>query len=220
MNVYSILAHPNLQSLNSRMFAQANKHFLTLGYNVDTIHLYENFSAILDSQSMVYKNKIALEERGWQSSMNANYTKGIEISDDFTKNEIAKIKNADLLYIQTPILVWALPAILKFYIELIFLPQQMFILEDPWSDHFNLIKLMEGKKVFCSLTFGSGAAVVDHVTGGIENITNPIKSRFGFGGFEWVDPHVVYGITETKQKNDEYFVVFNNKLINTFAAPT
>ena len=177
MNVYSILAHPNLQSLNSRMFAQANKHFLTLGYNVDTIHLYENFSAILDSQSMVYKNKIALEERGWQSSMNANYTKGIEISDDFTKNEIAKIKNADLLYIQTPILVWALPAILKVYIELI-------------------------------------------VTGGIENITNPIKSMFGFGGFEWVDPHVVYGITETKQKNDEYFVVFNNKLINTFAAPT
>jgi putative NADPH-quinone reductase len=220
MNVYSILAHPNQQSLNARLFNQANNHFSLLGYTVDQIDLYKNLSSILESNSLIYENKIPLEERRYSSPLNSNYNKGVLVASEFARDQITKIKNADLLFIQTPVLVWTLPAILKFYMEIVFLPEQMFTVNRPWADNFELIKFMSGKKVFFSFTLGSGQPMTNSVTGSTENLINPIKSMFEFVGYEWITPHITWGTMESQEKNNAYFSSFDTSLINTFAAPT
>ena len=219
MNVYSILAHPNQQSLNARLLDRANKHFTLLGYHVDSIDLYKNLPSILESNSLVYTNKIPLEERRYSSPLNSNYNKGTLVSSEFAKDQIARIKNADLLFIQTPVLVWSLPAILKFYIEMVFLPEQLFTVNRPWADDFELIKFMSSKKVFFSFTLGSGQPMTNFVTGNTDNLINPIRSMFEFVGYEWITPHITWGTMESQEKNNVYFASFDDTLINTFAAP-
>jgi putative NADPH-quinone reductase len=219
MNVYSILAHPNQQSLNARLFDQANKHFVLLGHHVDSVDLYKNLPSILESNSLAYTNKTPLEERRYSSPLNSNYNKGTLVASEFAKDQVARIKNADLLFIQTPVLVWSLPAILKFYMEMVFLPEQMFTVNRPWADDFELTKFMSGKKVFFSFTLGSGQPMTNFVTGNTDNLINPVRSMFEFVGYEWITPHITWGTMESQEKNNAYFTSFDDTLINTFAAP-
>lgn len=225
MNVYSILAHPNRQSLNGSLFDHANNYFSSLGYNVDTIHLQEHFQQLVESNLATSdENKIPAEYKTYRSSMSVNYNQGVAISTEFAKEQIAKLKAADILFIQTPIMVWSLPAILKFYIEMVFVPCQLFLMYLPEDDtNFHITKLMLGKKVFFSFTLGCSQGVTNSVTGSADNLVHPSKSTFEFVGYEWLSPHITWGTMTTSEKlskKDEYFASFNDTLINTFAAPT
>jgi hypothetical protein len=52
--------------------------------------------------------------------------------------------------------------------------------------------------------------------GSVDNMINPIKSVFGFVGYEWVEPHITWGTTESANKHEDYLADFQahlNKIV-------
>ena len=218
MKIYSILSHPNQHSLNARMFDLANKHFCRLGHEVDTLDLYRSIEQLSDSANIMYQD-VSLVERKYMSPYSYNYATNSEKNQlgKFAKIEIDKLKNSDVLYIQSPILVWSLPAILKLYIENIFVINELFLLHNPWSDdNFKIDRYMEGKQVMFSLTMGSSQSLTNEVIGNKDLLIHPIKSIFNFVGYEWIDPHITWGTTEINDKRQDYLDSFQQYLNKLF----
>lgn len=215
MNVYSILVHPSSQSLTASQFRIANKHFLNKGYEIQTLDLYEIYDELLESVRILQRNVIPLRDRKYESAYHYTYNNALAYSE-FSAREVEKLKNADLLYIQTPITVWTIPSILKLYIESAFIGGGTFHTENPWSDDFELIRVLEGKKVFFSITMGAGQAYCKHIMGSVENMIHPIKATCEFVGYEWLEPHITWGSTETVDKRQDYLDSFQDHLNKLF----
>jgi putative NADPH-quinone reductase len=142
---------------------------------------------------------------------------------NFSQVEIAKLKNADILFIQAPLLVWNIPAMLKLYLENVFIANELFQLHEPWSeDNFKIDQWMTGKKVMISLTAGSSHNMTASVAGSIDLLFNPIKSMFEFVGYEWLTPYITYSTTKNFSSTgqaipcNEYFVNLTQHLTNNF----
>lgn len=215
MKIYSILVHPNQTSLNGTLFDLANQYFKDCGHTVKTIDLSSKRYEMDESASALYQNTASNVNKGYMSDYNYNYavSKANKLTSSFAKSEIAKFKEADIIYIQTPILVWTIPALLKFYIENVFVANELFTATDPWSDDsFVVNPLLTGKKVIFSVTMGSSRAMTNSIIGSIEQLMHPYKSMFGFVGVEWVDPHVTWGTMQTQSRHDVYLEQFNSYL--------
>jgi putative NADPH-quinone reductase len=213
MKVYSIFVHPNAQSLTARLFNIANKHFVSKGYEVETLDLFQVHDALQESVEILYSNPVPDPVKKYRSSYHHNYTK---IISEFSAREIEKLKHADILYIQTPILVWMVPAILKLYIESVIVPEGTFVPHDIWSEDFHIDKLLEGKKIFVSLVMGTGIPCCNYVMGSVDNMLNPIKSVFDFVGYKWMDPHITWGTSQTIDKRQDYLDAFQQHLDKLF----
>ena len=190
MKVHSILAHPNTNnSLNASLFNLTNDFFKQQNYDVTTLNLFD----IADDLAVAAKKMYGGNPNS--SSYLVNWCSANEQGRivDVVRDEINKLKQADLLYIQTPIWVYSMPAMLKSYIEQVFLFNEFFTIEEPCSEtDFKINHLTQNKKVFVSMTTGGSKGMVSHVLNGIENLSNPIKSMFNFVGYEFLEPHVLY----------------------------
>jgi putative NADPH-quinone reductase len=210
-SVYSILVHPNRQSLNSSLFNLANDHFKQQGYTVNAVNLYDLQEQIYAADRVLEQTKVSPKERQFQSEYYHNYIKVLDLSP-FTSAQVDQLKIADILYIQTPIMVWMLPGLLKKYIENVFVPDGAFTCPNPWSDDYDLVKLLAGKQVFFSITAGAGTALTNHIMGSVDNMTAPIKSMCEFVGYEWLPPHLTLGVTETNNRRQDYLDSFQSHL--------
>jgi NAD(P)H dehydrogenase (quinone) len=214
MKIYSILAHPNRNSLNGVMFDTANTYFIEQGHDVKTFDIFKNADKILASSNAMYYNKTSTIEQKQASTYYHNYILE-KLNTEFSKLEISNLKEADLLFIQTPILVWSLPAMLKMYIENVFLYDELFTLIDAWSDKdFEVIPHMKNKKVVFSFTLGSGKAMTTSVVGSEKALVQPIKSIFEFAGYTWGKPHITWGTTGSREIRGEYLFEFNKFLVD------
>ena len=215
MKIYSVLVHPSKQSLNASQFNLANKHFLHQGHEVEILDLYKIHDELLESVRVLERNNVPIRDRKYESAYHYTYNNALQYSD-FSAKEVEKLKNADVLYVQTPIMVWTIPSILKLYIESAFITGGAFTTVTPWSDDFKLTKLLEGKKVFFSIVTGAGQAYCNHIMGSVENMIHPIKATCEFVGYEWLDPHITWGTTETANKRQDYLDSFQNHLNKLF----
>lgn len=218
MKIYSILAHPNEISLNSSLFDYANQHFVSCGHEVKTLKLYEHFQDLVDASTIMTTSTTNSADKFQRSDVLYNFsTAGSRgMYTDFIKNQLTNLKESDILYIQTPIWVWNMPALLKLYIENTFLPKELFYQYNPASEtDFKIEPLLTNKKVVCSFTFGSSRAMADSITGDHAQLFNTIKSTFRFVGYDWVDPFVLWSVSEhgdINSKKQKYFSKFNQYL--------
>lgn len=215
--VYSILAHPNKQSLNASMFGAANQFFVDNGYTVQTCALFDHKRDLDKAAAALY------DKRFFPNSKLSNYltnwvnNKKLGLTTNFVRGEIEKIKDSDILFIQTPIWVYALPAMLKSYIEQVFLFGEFFNLYDTHLDTgFRIENLIHDKTVIFSITCGGSRRMVEHVMGSVENLTNPIKSQFEFIGFNFATPHITWATTKTDAYCEEYQANLINYLRSAF----
>ena len=224
MNVYSILVHPNQQSLNATMFNLANNFFKDQGYNVTTLNLFDVRGSMYEASDKLYKSSTPLLTRRYESSFHYNYIRSAkEHTNSFADDEIVKLQSADLLYIQTPIMVWNIPSILKLYIENVFLPGAAFNTERMWEDDFEHTGLLAGKKVFVSFVMGASQKYCEYIMGEVGYMTKPVESMFKLAGYTWLEPSLTWGTTKTYvNKCDNYLTDFEQHLktvINNSAAP-
>jgi putative NADPH-quinone reductase len=213
--VYSVLVHPNKQSLNSRLFDIANRQFIQRGYTVNSVNLYDIQEQIYSADTILTQNKVHPSKRQFQSEYYNNYINIFEHSE-FARTQLDILKSVDLLYIQTPIMVWMLPALLKKYIENVFVPDGAFTCPNPWSDDYDLVKLLAGKQVFFSITAGAGLALTNDIMGSVDNMINPIKSVCEFVGYEWLPPCITMGVTKTNEPQPEYLESFQTHFDSLF----
>lgn len=213
--IYSILVHPNKQSLNSRLFDIANQHFIQQNCSVRSVNLYDVQDQIYTSDKILAETNVHTVKRHYQSEYYNNYIDILKYSQ-FARDQIDILALVDILYIQTPIMVWMLPGLLKKYIENVFVPDGAFTCPDPWSDNYNLTRLLAGKKVFFSITAGAGLTLTNDIMGSVDNMINPIKSVCEFVGYEWLPPHLTMGVTETSNRRQDYLDAFQSHLNKIF----
>jgi putative NADPH-quinone reductase len=63
---------------------------------------------------------------------------------------------------------------------------------------------------------GTGIPCCNYVMGSVDNMLNPIKSVFDFVGYEWMDPHITWGTSQTIDKRQDYLDAFQQHLDKLF----
>lgn len=215
MKIHSILVHPNSRSLNADLFSTALKHFNTCCHTTTTLDVFQSSNKINEFLEKLYYTECPKDSTA--STYLKNYNHDFNGRTDFINLEIQRLFDADLLFVQTPIWIWTLPAMFKSYCECIFFPGSTFSLEQPWDDdNFIIDPRMNGKKVLFSLTMGSCQSMTEQVVGSVDNLIHPIKSMFEFVGYEWITPHITWATTNPHVGiNNDYVEKFQQFLNRT-----
>jgi len=175
-----MLIHPSENSFNKEMFSAANALFVDSGHTVKTIDLYR-------SQFNPYKltdNIVNLSGSSYDQKW--TYAEELNLLPDFTLGEIENLKECDVLYIQSPIWLWSPPAILKSYIESVFIFNTVFTRGD------SPFQLFKGKKVIFSLTATSTEELMLQSFRDKDEFVVHLKNVFELVGFKFIDPFVAW----------------------------
>ena len=149
MNVLIVFAHPEPNSLNGAMKDLAAKILRDKGHEVKISDLYGmQFKAVLD------QNDFSERKKGQQFNPvmeQANAVGTGALSEDI-KDEVKKVKWADMMIFQFPVWWTSPPAILKGWFDRVFLPGVVHnIAEGKLYD----TGLLRGKKAMLSFTTGA-----------------------------------------------------------------
>jgi len=197
--VYAILVHPAKKSLNHKLFSVALDTFKENSVDVDTLDLYQS---TFDPWATHKKFKEDVDLPGATQKI-TGYTDKWLIADEvglvpnFSKQELEKIKSADLLYIQTPMWWWSYPSLLKAYIENIFVYGNMFSLHnvgtrnDTESGH---TKALSNKRVLLSFTTSGSEQFMKNYFNSVTELCKTMQVQFEFIGYEFLTPHFTWGV--------------------------
>jgi NAD(P)H dehydrogenase (quinone) len=149
MNVLIIYAHPEPNSLNGFMKDLAAKTLRDKGHEVKISDLYGmNFKATLDQDDFSQRK----DNKFFNPIMEQVNALGTGSIAQDIKDEVEKIKWADLLFFQFPVWWSSFPAILKGWIDRVFLPGVVHNIEEGKLYNTGLLK---GKKAMLSYTTGA-----------------------------------------------------------------
>ncbi len=149
MNVLIVYAHPEPNSLNGFMKDLAAKTLRNNGHEVKISDLYGmNFKATLDQNDFSQRK----DEKFFNPIMEQVNALGTGSLAQDIKDEVEKIKWADMLIFQFPVWWTSFPAILKGWIDRVFLPGVVHNLAEGKLYDTGLLK---GKKAMLSFTTGA-----------------------------------------------------------------
>lgn len=188
MKVLFVFAHPEPKSLNGSIKDVAVNKLKTMGYEIKVSDLYRmEFKAVLDKKDFL---NLANPQRFNPIAEQIHAVETNSFSNDI-KEEIKKVKWADIIIFQFPIWYGSMPAIMKGWFERIF--------ANGFSS--NMFKglvydkgLMKGKKAMLSFTTGGPEEnylmnIPDKDPGKLlPTITESLK----FSGFDLVEPFVIF----------------------------
>jgi NAD(P)H dehydrogenase (quinone) len=175
-----MLIHPSENSFNKEMFSAANKLFTDSGHTIETIDLYHSQ---FDPRELT-NNIVNLSDSPYDQKW--TYAEKLNLLPVFTICEIEKLNECDILYIQTPIWLWGPPAILKAYMESVFIFNTVFTQDDP------PFQLFKGKKVLFSLTATSSEKMMLRKFRDHQEFLVHLKNLFELVGFEFVAPFIAW----------------------------
>lgn len=199
MNILIVHAHPEPLSFTTAMKDHAVKVLEKLGHQVEVSDLYamnfnpiasrEDFSELSHPEYMNY----ALEQR--HAYKNKQIAADIQI-------EIEKVQKADLVILSFPMYWTSVPAILKGWIDRVFV-SGIFYGGKRFYNHGGMV----GKKALLSFTLGGREHMFgDHaIHGSIEDLLLPIqRGTLAYAGFDVLPPftayHVPYISNEARQQ--------------------
>jgi NAD(P)H dehydrogenase (quinone) len=202
MNVLIVHAHLEPASFSSALHLAAKSFFVQMGCSVQVSDLYEmNFNPVAsasdfnDRANPDYFN-YALEQR---KSLSAATISAGTISDDI-KAEIEKVEAADLLILNFPLYWFSMPAILKGWIDRVFVSGKFYGGKRIYANGG-----MAGKKVLVSVTTGGREDMLScsGIHGDINDILKPLlQGTLGYVGMEVLEPfhafHVPYISAEAR----------------------
>ncbi|MDH4580768.1 NAD(P)H-dependent oxidoreductase [Pseudomonas sp. BN415] len=189
MNVLIVHAHPEPASFTSALFQAAVEHFRNLGAAVEVSDLYAmgfdpvasgaDFNERANPDYLVY----ALEQR--------NGVKSETLRDDIQR-EIDKIKHCDLLVLCFPVYWYAMPAILKGWIDRVFVSGVFY-----GGRRIFDLGGMRGKRALVCATLGGreGMFSAEGIHDDLHALFRPLlKGTLGYTGFEVLDPFFAYHV--------------------------
>lgn len=198
MNVLIVHAHPEPKSFCTAMKDVLVAEFQATGYSVTVSDLYEeqfnpvasssDFSAPSNPDYLVY----ALEQR--------HAMKQGTLPGDIAR-EVQRLKEADLVVLNFPLYWFSVPAILKGWIDRVFLSGLVY-----GGRNFYDRGLMKGKKAWVTFSLGGREHMFGpgSVHGPIEDMLKPLlRGSLGYAGFEVLQPfaahHVPYISEEARR---------------------
>lgn len=187
MKVYGILVHPERQSLNGALFDTAIDFFQKKKYQVDTLDLFRSdFDPWAIHDQITTDNQTNNYSHKWFAADARN------LLSEFSQREIERLKNSDVLYVQSPIWWWGLPALMKAYIENVFIYNVLFSLDNEHTREnkdSTVFKFLRGKKMLLSITTGSSEKFMIEHFNTVDNMLAPVTARFEFLGYDLLPIH-------------------------------
>jgi NAD(P)H dehydrogenase (quinone) len=188
MRAHIVCAHPEPQSYNAHLAETARRALHERGWQVSVSDLYQmgfdpceraaHYAAPLDSARF----DVQSEQR--HASQNGKIPADVAA-------EIALLEEADLLILQYPMWWHLPPAILKGWIDRVFI----------YGDVYTSKKRFEngrftGKKAMLSVTVGTSEATYAHDgrSGDIDLLLWPVNFSLAYVGYTVLDPFVAYGV--------------------------
>jgi NAD(P)H dehydrogenase (quinone) len=200
MNIYAILVHPERESLNGKLFDQALTFFDKKKYQIETLDLYRSdFNPMAIYEQVTDDKELNNYAHKWFAA------DARDLLPKFSQREIERLKSSDILYLQTPIWWWGLPALMKAYIENVFIYNILFSLENEHSRNpgdSTVYKLLRGKKMILSVSTGSSEKFISEHFGSVDALLAPIKARFEFVGYNILPVYYSGALSGKKDKVD------------------
>jgi len=188
MNVFIVFAHPEPRSFNGALLEAARDRLSAGGHEVVVSDLYRmKFHAASDRSNFVtVKNADFLKPQAEETF--ASEHDGF--ADD-VRGELEKLEACDLLIFQFPLWWFALPAILKGWVDRVFVMGRIY-----GGGHIYETGKFRGKRAMLSLTTGGPAEAYakDGFNGDIDVILKPIhRGMLNFVGFDVLAPQISWG---------------------------
>ena len=198
MKVYAILVHPAKSSLNHALFDRAISCFQSAGHEVKTLDLY---SSKFDPRGLENNFKRDFWLPGIASKIRSFTDKWLlanqaDLLPKFALQEIEKLKESDLLYIQCPLWWWTYPSLLKAYIENVFAYDALFTLNnvETKGSKQEHNKFLTGRKAMMSMTTGGSQEFMESYFETEENLTRHMKVQFELVGYEFIKPYFTWSV--------------------------
>ena len=168
------------------MFSAANALFVDSGHTVKTIDLYHSQFDPRELTNNIVNLSNSSYDQKWTRAEKLN------LLPDFTLGEIENLKECDVLYIQSPVWLWGPPAILKAYMESVFIFNTVFTTPHHAFDITPPFQLFKGKQVFLSLTASASKEMMLQNFRDKDEFVVHLKNVFELVGFKFIDPFVAW----------------------------
>lgn len=202
MNILIVHAHPEPQSFTDALKNTAIEELQKQGHQVEVSDLYAmNFNPVASAADFTERGdpdylNYALEQR--------HASKQHALVSDI-QAEVEKVQKADLLILSFPMYWMSMPAILKGWIDRVFV-SGIFYGGKRFYNHGG----MTGKKAMLSFTlggrdhmFGEGA-----IHGSMDNLLVPIqRGTLAYVGYEVLPPFIAYHVPYISQEAREQMLV-------------
>jgi len=190
MNIYIVVAHPEPTSFNNSLADTAANTFESAGHDVKISDLYtNNFDPCEHARH--FKNRKNDRRFDVQSEQRFGYEN--EWLATAVKDELAAIHWADLLILQFPLWWFGAPAMLKGWMDRVFVYGGLYSSEKRFEHG-----VCRGKKVLLSVT--TGASEDECAPNGREANTQlllwPIQYAFRYVGFDVLKAYLAHGVSE------------------------
>jgi NAD(P)H dehydrogenase (quinone) len=204
MNVFIVYCHPEPQSFNRAMLQTACKTVVEAGHEVLTSDLYEMcFDPVSDRRNFTTTKDTGYFKQQVEE-LYANQNNGFA---QVIEEEINKIEWCDLMIWQFPLWWFGLPAVLKGWVDRVFVMGRTYGSGQSYEQG-----IFCKKQALLSVTTGGSADSFDQEGkhGDIAGILRPIhRGILRFVGFNVLAPQIVYGPArltdeQRKQKMSEF----------------
>jgi NAD(P)H dehydrogenase (quinone) len=188
MNVLFVHAHPEPRSFNAALTQVGVEHFRSAGACVEVSDLYAQQFDPRECATHYSERADPTAFSALREQRHANATG--KLSSDIAR-EIGRLQRADLVVFQFPIWWYAPPAMLKGWIDRVFINGGLYSSETRFDRG-----CFAGKSAICSVTSALPEEAFDaNRQGGlIRSILWPVQFSLYYVGFQNLREHVSYGI--------------------------
>lgn len=198
MNILIVHAHPEPQSFCTAMMHRLRNRFEAEGHSVRVSDLYaKQFNPVASSADFSDRSNpdylvYALEQRHAfkQGSLPADIAE-----------EVKLLQECDLLVLNFPLYWFSLPAILKGWIDRVFLSGVVY-----GGRNFYDRGLMKGKKAWLTFTLGGREHMFGEgsIHGDLNGLLRPVlQGSLGYAGFDVLEPFAAYHVPYITQEARE-----------------
>lgn len=197
MHTLILLAHPEKNSLNAQLARSAQERLEWNGNSVELVDLYREAFDPLEAEHH-YARRLngaffsVLSEQRHASDLGTLPPEVIRAID--------QLDRADLVIFQFPLWWWSMPAILKGWIDRVFVWGSVYNSRMRYCDKGRF----RGKRAFLSVTTGASAPAFwpDGQCANLDLILWPIHFSLSYVGFEVLPPHRSFGVISDSSQVD------------------
>ena len=198
MKAHIVVAHPEPKSFNVHLATLAGQTLTKRGWCVSITDLYSTGFDPCEKAAH-YENRLDYERFDTQSEQRHASANGTIPAD--VRVEIDHMQHSDLVILQYPMWWHLPPAILKGWMD------RVFIYGDVYKSDFRFEKgRFVGKKAMLSTTVGTSPETYAHDgrSGDIDLMLWPINFSLAYVGFDVLKPHVAYGVEAGLRYSDPH----------------
>ncbi|BAZ32418.1 putative NAD(P)H quinone reductase [Cylindrospermum sp. NIES-4074] len=215
MNFFIVHAHAEPQSFNGALTYQAREVLEAVGHEVIVSDLYAmQFDPVSDRRNFTSQKDPDYFKQQVEES-HATEVDGFALD---IKAELEKLEWCDVLIFQFPLWWFGLPAILKGWVDRVFVMGRIYG-GGKWYDN----GVFQGKKAMLSLTTGGPRTMYSEIglNGDIHSILFPINHGIlRFVGFDVLPPFIVWGASRIgDERRQAYLKEYQQRLLTIPQTP-